>query len=581
MPSVHLLPTPMRAVGRPLVLAVSLLAACAPQPPATVTTVYANGSILTMAGDSASYVEAVAVRDGRILVAGTRAEVDAAAGASATVVDLQGRTMLPGFIDAHSHLFNYADGLAQANLNPPPVGTVASIPDVVAALQALARARPAGDTSWLVGAGYDADQLREKRHPTAADLDGAFPTTPVVLLHASGHMLVANSAALARAGVTEATPDPPGGTIVRRPGTRTPEGLVQETAGLPFVKYVMAPKPPEAELDLVRRAVAHHASFGVTTAAEHVVMPEKLGLLRRAAAAGAYEIDLVAALSSTMADRILGNDSIPFGRYADGLKIAGIKLVLDGSPQGKTAFLTKPYRTPVPGCARDCRGLPSLTQAETDSLFLRAYRLGVQVFAHANGDGAVDMAIAAHRKARAVLGDSADRRTIVIHSQVMRPDQLLAYRKDGLLPSFFTNHVYFWGDVHAANLGRARADYLSPLRSALAAGIRATNHTDEPVTPIDPLFLLWTSVNRVSRSGVLLGADERVTPYQGLRALTTNGAYEYFEEASKGTIEAGKLADLVILDRNPLTVAPMAIKDITVMETIKRGRTVYARPSGA
>jgi predicted amidohydrolase YtcJ len=141
--------------------------------------------------------------------------------------------------------------------------------------------------------------------------------------------------------------------------------------------------------------------------------------------------------------------------------------------------------------------------------------------------------------------------------------------------------VYFWGDVHAANLGRARADYLSPLGSALAAGIRATNHTDEPVTPIDPLFLLWTSVNRVSRSGVLLGADERVTPYQGLRALTTNGAYEYFEEASKGTIEAGKLADLVILDRNPLTVAPMAIKDITVMETIKRGRTVYARPSGA
>ncbi|MEI6739634.1 MAG: amidohydrolase [Gemmatimonadaceae bacterium] len=561
-------------------LALALLTACQKPASTTATQLFTGGSILTMAGDSAQYAEAVAVRDGKILAVGRRADVSAAAGASATVIDLHGQTMLPGFIDGHSHLFNYAEGLAQANLNPPPVGTVASIKDIVRALQALAAARPAGDSSWLVGSGYDADQLAEHRHPTAADLDEAFPTTPVVLIHASSHMLVANSAALRKAGVTETTADPPGGTIVRKPGTRVPEGLVQETAGMMFIPFVMAPKPPAVEVDLVKRAVAHYASYGITTAAEHVVMPEKMALLRRAADSGAYTIDLVAALSSTMINRAFTDDSIVWGRYAKGLKFGGIKVVLDGSPQGKTAFVTKPFLTPVPGCTHDCRGLPSMTQADADSLFLQAYRKKVQIFTHANGDAAVDIAIAAHRKAEATLGDStADRRTVIIHSQIMRPDQMAAYQRNHLLPSFFTNHVFFWGDVHAANLGSARANYLSPLKSALAAGIKATNHTDEPVTPINPLFLLWTSVNRVSRSGVLLGADERVTPYQGLQALTTNGAYEYFEEGTKGTIAVGKDADLVILDKNPLTVDPMAIKDIRVMTTIKRGTTVFTRTS--
>lgn len=561
----------------PVAVVAVALSACAGAD-APETQLYTGGSIITMVGDTAQYVEAIAVRDGRILAVGTRAEVTAAAGSGARVVDLQGRTMLPGFIDAHSHLFNYAEGLSQANLNPPPVGTVGSIPEIVRALEALAATRTPGDSAWLVGSGYDADQLAERRHPTAADLDGAFPTTPVVLLHASGHMLVANSEALRRAGVSEATPDPAGGTIVRKPGTRIPEGLVQETAGMPFIPFVMAPKAPAVEVDLVKRAVAQYASFGVTTAAEHVVMPEKLALLRRAADEGAYTIDLVAALSGTMADRVFADSTIVWGTYTNGLKYGGLKLVLDGSPQGKTAFLTKPFLTPVPGCTHDCRGLPSLTQAETDSLFRRAYARGVQVFAHANGDATVDMAIAAHRAAEAALGDTAtDRRTVIIHSQIMRPDQMAAYAREGLLPSFFTNHVYFWGDVHAANLGMARANYLSPLRSAFAAGIRATNHTDEPVTPIDPLFLLWTSVNRVSRTGVLLGAEERVTPYQGLQALTVNGAYQYFEETEKGTIAPGRVADLVILDRDPLTVEPMAIKEIRVMMTVKRGVTVFER----
>jgi len=171
-----------------------------------------------------------------------------------------------------------------------------------------------------------------------------------------------------------------------------------------------------------------------------------------------------------------------------------------------------------------------------------------------------------------------DHRTVIVHSQIMRPDQLEVYRQTGLYPTFFTNHVFYWGETHRANLGEERAAFISPLKSARAKGIRFSNHTDNTVTPIDPLFLLWTSVNRVTRTGQVLGSNERVSPYEGLLALTADAAFEYFEESSKGTLEAGKTADLVILDRNPLKVRAEAIRDIRVVETMKAGKTVYQRP---
>jgi hypothetical protein len=176
----------------------------------------------------------------------------------------------------------------------------------------------------------------------------------------------------------------------------------------------------------------------------------------------------------------------------------------------------------------------------------------------------------------AAVGDpKKDRRTIIIHSQIMRPDQLDAYKRLGLLPTFFTAHTHYWGDVHLANLGAQRGGFISPLATATKKGVIYGNHTDTIVTPIDQMSLLWTAVNRVSRTGQVVGASERVSPYQGLKAQTTYGAYLYFEEKDKGTLAAGKLADLVILDRNPLKVKPMAIRDIRVMETIKDGKTVY------
>ena len=576
MPRPHAAPVAMLA----LVLA---LAGCAKAPPppeapavAPTTTVYSNGDILTMAGPSPRYVEALVVRDGEIAYAGDRSGAIALAGPGAAQVDLRGRTLLPGFIDAHSHLLMYADSLVQANLNPPPIGSVQSIADVVARLRKLKADLRASDTDWLIGQGYDQDMLAERRHPTAADLDAAFPSNPVVLVHASGHMLVANSAAMRIAGVTAATPDPAGGTILRKPGGTEPEGLVQEMAMQAFLQFTKAPRAPDVDLDLVRRAVAHYASHGITTAAEHLLMAEKMPLMELAADRGAWRIDVVALPAFIVAPELIGTGKVKWGEYRAGLKYGGIKLALDGSPQGKTAFLTQPYLTTVPGCTRDCRGFANMTQDDVNRLFVLAYRNRVQVYSHCNGDAAVDMMIAGHRYAEAQLGEhGVDHRTVIIHSQIMRPDQLQAYKTLGLLPSFFTNHTYYWGDTHLANLGERRAGYISPLRSALALGIRATNHTDCTVTPVDPLFLLWTAVNRVTRSGRVLGPDERVTPYEGLLAMTANGAYEYFEDSRKGTLEVGKLGDLVVLDRNPLKVDPAALKDIRVVATVKAGRTIY------
>ena len=563
------------------VAAAGLLAGCAPQAADKTATVYTGGDILTLAGETPTYVEALAVRDGKVVAAGSRADAVKAAGPGARQVDLKGKTLLPGFIDAHSHLLNYADSLVQANLNPPPVGGVSSIADIVGELKRLKDSLQAGPGVLLVGQGYDQDFLAEKRHPTAADLDAAFPDNPVILVHTSGHMLVANSAAIRKAGITAATADPVGGAIIRKAGSREPEGLFQETAMHPFIPQVQAPRPREQDLDLIKRAVDHYAANGYTTAAEGLVMPDKMPLLQEAADKGLLKIDVEALPAYLMADQLVGTGKIAWGQMKNGLKWAGLKLATDGSPQGKTAYLTKPYLTPVPGCKTDCRGFPNIPQDELNRLFVLAYKNGVQIYSHCNGDASVDMMIAAHRNAEKALGKvDTNRRTVIIHSQIMRPDQMASYKALGMLPSFFTNHVYYWGDIHLANLGPQRAAYLSPLASASKSGVKATNHTDSIVTPLDPMFLVWTAVNRVTRSGKVLGPDERVTPYQALQALTVNGAYTYFEEASKGSLEVGKTADLVILDRNPLKVEPNAIRDIKVVETVKTGKSVYQAPKG-
>jgi predicted amidohydrolase YtcJ len=547
-------------------------------PKAVADKIYINGKIITV-NNANVIAQAVAVQGGKILEVGSTNDISKLKGANTVVVDLGGKTVIPGLIDGHSHFM----GLGRtktANVAAPPVGPVKNIADLVGELQKYKADKKIPDGEWINGFGYDVDQLSEKRHPTKEDLDGAFPNNPVVITHVSGHMSVANSAALKLAGIDSNTKDPAGGLIVRKTGTNEPEGLLQERAqGLVRGKGDSKPQTLGDQINDLKDQQTFYASYGITTAQDGSTSFESLQLLKKAGEQKALFIDIETLPSYGIIDKVLGNPDFKYGILDNHLKLNGFKFMSDGSPQGKTAFFGKPYLTKVPGCDNaECRGFPVTTQEQFNAAVKKGFENNIQVFVHCNGDAAIDMYIAAIENANKELKTSSTaRRPVVIHSQFVRPDQLDQYKKLGMLPSFFTNHTFFWGDVHVQNLGEGRAFYASPLKSALQRNITFTNHTDYVVTPINQMFLLWSSVNRQSRSGKTIGPEERVTPLEGLRALTINGAYQYFEEKTKGSIEKGKLADLVVLSDDPLTIDPLKIKDIVVLETIKEGQTVFKR----
>lgn len=264
--------------------------------------------------------------------------------------------------------------------------------------------------------------------------------------------------------------------------------------------------------------------------------------------------------------------------YTNRFRVAGVKLSLDGSPQGKTAWLTKPYLHPPSGQPATYAGYPAIPQAaDREALFNLAFANHWQMLVHCNGDAASDAMIDAVDKAEAKYGKD-HRRTVMIHTQTVREDQLDRMQELGIIPSFFSMHTYYWGDWHRdETLGRQRAYRISPTGSALKRGMKFTEHHDAPVALPSAIVILHTTVNRTSRSGEVIGADQRVSPYIALKSITEWAAWQYFEEASKGTLAPGKLADLVILDQDPLKVAPETIKEIRVLETIKEGDTVFAR----
>lgn len=536
-------------------------------------TILTGADVVTM-DDRNPSAQAVAVASGRILEVGGADEVATYKADATRVIDLGGKALLPGFIDGHSHFFQVALVSNSANVSAPPVGSVATIAEIVAALKGHVAKHPLKPGEWLLGFGYDGSALRDGREATRDDLDAAFPDTPVVLVHVSAHGGLLNSAALKLVGIGADTPAPAGGVIARREGSNEPTGLLMETAWLKVLGFVPRPSPEEA-LASISRAQATYAANGYTTAQDAPAIPPIMKLYEEAARRGMLAIDLVAyADAAGLEDRVNGGLAFP-ASYARRLRIGGLKLILDGSPQGKTAFFTQPYLTDGPNGERNYRGSPVIAVGELNEQVAFAYRHGAQVLAHCNGDAAIDLLLEAHRLA----GAPRDRRTTVIHSQFVRRDQLERYVEYGFVASFFTNHAYFWGDVHVKNLGKDRADFLSPMRTARTMGLRMSDHSDFFVTPLNPLFIAWTAVNRISRSGEVIGPDERVSAHDAFKALTIDAAYQYFEEDRKGSIEVGKLADLVVLDRNPLTCDPAHIKDIRVVQTFKEGKSVYEAAS--
>ena len=540
-------------------------------------TIYVGGDIVTI-NDAQPTAEALAMKSGKILAVGARAEVESAhRGDTTKVVDLAGKTLLPGFLDTHSHYVSALSVANQVKVYAPPAGPGKDVPGIVAAIEKFRTERAIPKGQLIQAYGYDDTVMPDGRLLNRDDLDQAFPDNPVLVGHVSMHGVVMNSAALAKFGFSADTRTPPGGVIVRKPGSNEPYGLIMETAYLPVFSNLPQPTR-EQEIEFSRAAQMLYAEAGVTTAHEGATHATDLEVLKRATAAGANIIDVIAYPFITDLDKILEAAPLAsWGQYDNHLKIGGVKITIDGSPQGRTAFFTAPYLTGGPGGEKNWRGELTFPQDTINQMVKRVYEMGVPLNLHANGDGAIDAFFKAHEFAAA--GDlSKDRRVTMIHAQFTRKDQLDKYVQYKIRPSFYTLHTYYFYEAHLQNRGREQAQSISPMRAAIDKGLHPTNHTDFYVAPLDQMFMLWSAVNRISRAGAEVGLDQRVTPLEGLKAMTIWGAEQYGEQGSKGSLEPGKLADLVILDRNPLKVEPMAIKDIKVVETIKEGKTIYARP---
>jgi len=534
--------------------------------------IFFGGDVITM-DEKRPVAEAVAVADGKISAVGSKNDLMALKGPSTEMVDLRGRTLLPGFLDGHSHFINAVRLASWANVSSPPAGEVKTFADLIATLKAYKERLGLKPGEWLMGYGYDVTSMDETRELTRADLDPHFPDNPVMLLHVSLHGAVLNTAGFKAANYDLNTPTPAGGMTARKPNSTEAAGLVMEHSFLPI--YMVMPTPTEAQqLDGMKAAQALYASNGYTTCQDAPMEPPTRPLYHKAADENRLYLDVVGYVSWLEFPQVLESGAERFkAPYKNHFRIGGVKIVGDGSPQGKTAFWSKPLLTPGPGGEKEWRGEPNVTPEDLNKTVRLAYDKGIQVMTHCNGDATIDMMLEAHEKAGAPMGG----RTVIIHSQFMRPAQLDKYATYGFIPSFFTNHTFFWGDVHVENLGKERAYFMSPTASARKRGIRFSNHSDFAVTPLDPMFILWSSVNRTSRSGQVIGPDERISAHDGLRALTIDAAYQYGEETRKGSIEPGKIADLTILDKNPTKVDPAAIKDIKVSETVKDGKTVYKR----
>lgn len=536
------------------------------------TVVYRGGTIRTM-NPAMPLAEAVAVSGGHILAVGSEADVAARAGRKANIIDLEGRTMLPGFIDCHGHIAMTALLTGFQNLAPEPAGPIRSIADIKTELVKYREKTGGGRGGWLLGAMYDDSLLAEKRAVTCADLDEVSKEQPILIYHASLHVAVVNSFALSMLGIGADTPDPQGGVIRRWPGTREPNGILEEGA----LSLVM-PRLPQASLDdlldLLDAVQDRYAAWGITTAQDGATRRQDYDLLSLAAERDRLRIDVVSYPFFTHIEDLARGD-VELKRDYNGLKVGGIKLMLDGSPQAKTAWLTKPYEVVPPGFEAGYSGYRIVDDESAARMVDEAFERGWQVYAHCNGDAAADQFIAAVEKATLKHG-SADRRSTVIHAQTLREDQLDLMQHLGVMPSFFVTHTFYWGDWHRDSvLGPERASRISPVRSTIARGMRYTLHNDSPVVPSDCRMLLWSAVNRETRSGRVLGEDQRVSALDALRGITIDAAYQHFEDDIKGSIEPGKLADLVITEEDPETMNVSALRDLTIAETIKRGEVIF------
>ena len=540
-------------------------------------TIYYGGDILTMTGDSPSYVEAVVQREGKIIFTGSKADALARFDGKADHVDLGGKTMLPGFIDAHAHFSNFSSQAIGAQILPPPDAGANNMAAIIKILKEWNTPENRALTGWIFGAGFDDSVLKEKRFPTKHELDQVSTEFPVMIIHISGHFAVVNSKGLELLNITSETKDPEGG-LIRRENGNEPNGVLEELAAIPYYAKALTPQTKEASETFFESGQDMALSFGYTTAQEGRAMLENHAFLAGKAEENKLKLDVVSYVDYLFVDSLMNTkwNSI---KYDKKYRIGGMKLTLDGSPQGRTAWRTQPYLLPPDGAKEGYLGYPAIPQDSVlESLYRKGFANNWQIQTHANGDAAMDQMIRTMGKVSNEF-EKKDRRNVLIHGQYVREDQLDAFKELDVIASLFPLHTFYWGDWHKEIIGDELGNKISPTRTALNKGLKITIHTDAPVALPNLMRMVGITVERKSRSGQVIGAGEKLTPYEALKGITEWSAYQHFEEDSKGTIEEGKLADMVILDKNPLKVPEEDIKDIIVLETIKEGESVYKAPN--
>jgi predicted amidohydrolase YtcJ len=535
---------------------------------------YYNGDIITMQGNAPEYKEALIVKGEKIQFVGSKDEAMKVVGDNFKSIDLKGNTLLPGFIDGHAHFASFSAQAIGAKILPPPDAGAKDIPSLIEILKKWNTPENRALTGWIFGMGFDDSVLEEKRFPTKHDLDQVSTEYPIMIVHISGHFAVVNSKALKLLKINSTTKNPEGGIIRRENGTE-PNGVLEELAAIPYMLKVLNPISKEAADHFFEAGQEMALSFGYTTAQEGRAM-ENHELLVAASQSDKLKLDVVSYVDYLFVDKFM-NSKWNSSHYNNHYRIGGVKLTLDGSPQGRTAWRTLPYLIPPDGAKKGYLGYPAIPKdSSVIAIYDKAFKNNWQIHTHANGDAAMDQMIRTMKPVVAKYGNN-NRRNVLIHGQYIREDQLDSFKDLDVIASLFPLHTFYWGDWHKEIIGDSLANTISPTRTALNKGLKITIHTDAPVALPNLMRMIGISVDRKSRSGQIIGEKERLTPYEALQAITTWSAYQHFEEHQKGTLEVGKLADMIILDKNPLKASPSEIKEIKVLETIKDGVIVYKR----